>query len=197
MPIPAFNIQGVLPPYVGPHGPGGAAEDMSPYATTATEVVTTLGTTDGRKTILRGWLKHRAALRNIGVQKGFQWLDGSFVEDKDPQDLDVVLFFHRPPAATDLNQLVALIYQNIGLFERNQVKAAFRLDFFAVDLGSPLESIVNLTRYYFGLFSHRRVDEIWKGMLQVRIEDAADDAAALVALGPELPAATTAGGTNP
>ena len=48
MPIPAFTIDGVLPPYVGPDGPGGAAEDLSPYAVTAMEVVTTLGLTRER-----------------------------------------------------------------------------------------------------------------------------------------------------
>jgi hypothetical protein len=195
MPIPPFNIQGVLPPYVGPQGPGGRVEDMTPYIVTATEVVTTLDTTDERRAILRGWLNHRAALRNLGIQRGFQWLDGSFIEDKNPQDLDVVLFFHRP-AGTDLNQLMALVRQNIALFGRVQVKAAFKLDFFAIDLGAPPESIVNLTRYYCGLFSHRRLDEVWKGMLQVRLEDAADDAAALAALGPQL-TTPAPGGTTP
>jgi hypothetical protein len=42
-----------------------------------------------------------------------------------------------------------------------------------------------MTRYWFGLFSHRRSDGIWKGMLQVRLEDVADDAAAIAALGPD------------
>lgn len=59
MPIPSFTIDGVLPPYVGPDGPGGGAEDMTPYAVSALEVVATLGLTDRRKTI--------------------QWFDGSFV----------------------------------------------------------------------------------------------------------------------
>jgi hypothetical protein len=54
MPIAQFTIDGVLPPYVGPQGPGGAAEDMSPYGVTAFEVVTTLGSSDERKSILRG-----------------------------------------------------------------------------------------------------------------------------------------------
>jgi hypothetical protein len=66
MPIPAFTIDGILPPYVGPDGPGGAPEDMSPYVVTATELVATLATTEKRKTILRGWLRHREALRALG-----------------------------------------------------------------------------------------------------------------------------------
>jgi hypothetical protein len=49
-----------------------------------------------------------------------------------------------------------------------------------IDLSLEAEDIVNPTRYYLGLFSHRRVDDLWKGMLQVRLEDDADD---LVAMG--------------
>jgi hypothetical protein len=87
MPIAQFTIDGVLPPYVGPQGPGGAAEEMSPYSVTAFEAVTILGSSDQRKSILRGWLKHREAMRQIGFNRGFQGLDGSFVETKIPQDL--------------------------------------------------------------------------------------------------------------
>jgi hypothetical protein len=47
--IPAYTIDGVLPPYVGPAGPGGTAEDMSPYVVTAIEVASTFATTDERK----------------------------------------------------------------------------------------------------------------------------------------------------
>ncbi|WP_419720766.1 DUF6932 family protein [Phenylobacterium aquaticum] len=182
MPIPAFTIDGVLPPYVGPNGPGGAAEDLSPYAVTALEVVTTLGSTGERRAILTGWLNHRAALRAIGFDRGFQWLDGSFVEQKDPQDLDVVTFLYRPPGIVDPNQLAMLMRANLNLFGRGQVKAAYNLDFFAVDLNGSPEALVNVTRYWLGLFSHRRVDELWKGMLQVRLEDVADDLAAEAAL---------------
>jgi hypothetical protein len=61
---------------------------MSPYVVTAFEVVTTLGSSDDRKSILRGWLRHREALRGIGFNRGFQWLDGSFVENKIPHKRD-------------------------------------------------------------------------------------------------------------
>lgn len=93
MPIPPFTIDGVLPPYVGPSGPGGAFEDLSPYEVSATEVVATLGATQNRQDILRNWLAHRGLLRDAGIQRGFQWLDGSFLEQKEPNDLDVVSFF--------------------------------------------------------------------------------------------------------
>lgn len=186
MPIPAFTIDGVLPPYVGPNGPGGAAEDMSPYVATALEVVSTFATTDGRRHILGGWLRHRADLRAIGFDRGFQWLDGSFVEDKQPRDLDVVSFLYRPPGIRDPQQLLMVMRANGNLFVRNLVKADYSLDAFPIDLDGSPEALVNSARYFLGLFSHRRGDDMWKGMLQVRLEDVADDAAALAALAPVL-----------
>ena len=109
MPIPSFTIDGILPPYVGANGPGGRAEDMSPYFVTALEVVSSLGGTDNSRTILNHWLRHRAELRALGFQRGFQWLDGSFVEEKEPNDLDVVTFIRRPSATADLTGLTTLI----------------------------------------------------------------------------------------
>ena len=195
MPIPAFTIDGVLPPYVGPDGPGGAPEDLSPYAVTTVEVVSTLALTEQRKEILRQWLRHRAALRTIGFDRGFQWLDGSFVESKDPRDLDVVTFLYRPVGIQDRNDLAKLLHANLNLFGHAQVKSGYSLDFFPIDLDGSPEALVNLTRYWLGLFSHRRGDDLWKGMLQVRMEDVADDTAALATLGPG--AAPAVGGTNP
>lgn len=184
MPIPAFTIDGVLPPYVGPDGPGGAAEDMSPYTVTALEVVTTLATSNERRDILRGWLRHRADLRAVGFERGFQWLDGSFVENKQPRDLDVVSFLYRPKGIQDPSQLLTVMRANGTLFVRNLVKMEYRLDAFPVDLDGSPEALVSSTRYFLGLFSHRRDDDLWKGMLQVRLEDVADDTAAIAALGP-------------
>ena len=120
MPIPAFTIDGVLPPFVGPLGPGGAPEDMSPYLVTALEVVSTFGTTPERKAILLGWLNHRASMRAAGIVRGFQWLDGSFVEDKQPRDLDVVTFLYRPASILDRNAFAAWIRANPDLFIRRQ-----------------------------------------------------------------------------
>ena len=78
---------------------------MSPYAATALEVVTTFGDSPERQVILRGWLAHRAAMREAGFRKGFQWLDGSFVEDKQPRDLDIVTFLYRPTGVRDAGSL--------------------------------------------------------------------------------------------
>jgi hypothetical protein len=192
MPIPAFSIDGVLPPYVGPGGPGGALQDMTPYGVTAVEVVSTLGTSPKRRTILSHWLDHRAALRGLGFRYGFQWLDGSFVEEKEPNDLDIVTFVFRPATVLGHADLGALIGANPQLFDRLQVKTRYMLDAFFIDLDASPESVVNVSRYWLGLFSHRRVDGLWKGMLQVRLENVADDLAAAASLAP-----APIGGRNP
>jgi hypothetical protein len=195
MPIPAFTIDGVLPPYVGPLGPGGPAQALTPYVATAVELVTTFGTTGHRRNLLQNWLDHRAAFRGLGFAQGFQWIDGSFVEDKVPQDLDVVTFARRPARAAGAQALERLMRANPEQCIRGPVKGRYNLDAFFVDLDGSKEGLVDATRYYAGLFSHRRSDDLWKGMVQIRFDDPADDAAAQAALA--ALAAPPGGGAGP
>jgi hypothetical protein len=168
---------------------------MTPYLVNAVEIVSILGTSPKRKKILSKWLDHRSALRAIGFQRGFQWLDGSFVETKEPNDLDVVTFLHRPASAANPTALAALMNANAQIFDRAQAKANYMLDAFFVDLNGSPEAIVSFSRYLLGLFSHRRLDDLWKGMLQVRLEHVKDDAAAVALLASTLGATATAGGS--
>ncbi len=185
MPLPGFNIDGVIPPFVGADGPGGRFDELSPYKISVSEAVQALSFSEGRKSILRGWLLHRKALRAIGFDNGFQWLDGSFVErDKEPNDVDVLSFFTRPPFASTAAAVAQHLRANLPIFSRPQVKAAFHVDFLFVDLQGNPDVLVEMTRYYTALFSHRRTDFLWKGMLQVPMEGSADQAA-LDFLGPE------------
>ncbi|MCE2988472.1 MAG: hypothetical protein LW830_11575 [Phenylobacterium sp.] len=179
MPIPRFTIDGVLPPFIGPNGPGGAHEDLSPYVATATEVVTVLGTSSVRREILTNWLRHRAALRAAGFDRGFQWLDGSFVEEKDPNDLDIVSFLHRPNGYVESSDFSIFLQSNQHILHAPIVKFQYKLDFFPVDLNSSPETLVSLTKYWIGLFSHRRYDYVWKGIVQVDLNNADDDESAI------------------
>jgi len=129
-------------------------------------------------------------LRANGITQGFQWLDGSFLEQKEPNDLDTVSFVYRPAHAMQMGAWNVFVAENIPLFDRGQVKTTFRLDALFIDLNGHPETIVEVARYYMGLFSHRRGDDLWKGMLKVRLENAADDTDALAILGP----APTVGG---
>jgi len=180
--VPAYNNDGILPPFLGP-SPAHASGLMSPYKVTVSDIVDRFATSRERITILRGWLQHREGLRALGYDRGFQWLDGSFVEDKEPKDLDVVTFVtFGPPSFADADAAWVSFGSNQHLFDRGAVKAGFRLDAFFIDLLDPPELVVDAARYFLGLFSHQRITMEWKGMLQVRIEAADDEAAALVEL---------------
>jgi len=197
MAIPPFNIDGVVPPFVGARGPGGSSADMSPYVASALEIVVFFGSSNLRKSILRGWLAHRAAVRAIGFDRGFQWVDGSFVEDKVPGDVDVISFFYRPLAASTQTQLFALMQANVELFKRPLVKTKYKVDLMLVDLNGSPEALVEATRYYFGLCSHRRVDHLWKGMIRVNLGDLTDEAAALSVLAKGSAPPAAAPGASP
>lgn len=188
MSIPPFNIDGVIPPFVGPHGPGGHRQEMTPYEATPVDVVAALAGSPSRREILNGWLAHRRALHALAIDDGFQWLDGSFVEDKEPQDLDIVTFFRRPATATTTGLLMALASNNPAVFSRASVKNAFRLDAMFVDMDARPETVVDHTRYWLGLFSHRRLDSMWKGMLKVSLRDDGTDAVASGLLAAATPA---------
>jgi hypothetical protein len=49
-----------------------------------------------------------------------------------------------------------------------------------VNLTTSPEWLVTQTRYWYGLFSHRRGDALWKGMLQLPLESDDDAATALL-----------------
>lgn len=176
--IPAFNVSGVLPPFVG-NSPTAPAT-MSPYWTTMTAVVRRFATSVERMEILTGLLNYRAALRNLGLADGFQWIDGSFVEhvestrNRPPADVDVVTFASRPDIQPD--EWKKLVKANISLFDTAQAKQQYRCDAYFVDLGKKPATIVNDTRYWFGLFSHQRDTSLWKGMLALPL--VSDDDAA-------------------
>ena len=181
MTIPQLTIDGILPPFKG-SGPGDAFDLMSPYEVGPVDVLQRFGTTDERKAILRNWLDHRTVLRGLGIDQGFQWLDGSFVEEKDPHDLDLVTFFHRPASVQDAAGWRALWFGNLTVFSRPEAKRTYNLDTFFLDMDGDPEDLVSTARYFLQLFSHQRDSFLWKGMLQERLEDTGEDALAMTLL---------------
>ena len=177
--IPSFTPQGVLPPYVGlpTHSSG-----YSPYRVALLEFVQHFATSDNRAEILKGFMSHRARLLTNGI-KGFQWLDGSFVEDiensesRPPGDVDVVTFHGRPPALVDPTAWSAFVTANMDVFNSAQSKVAYKVDAQYVDFTFGPVDVVRKTSFWCGLFSHKRVVGLWKGIVQVPL-DGVDDAAA-------------------
>ena len=182
MAIPDFTVSGVLPPYLGPTPTVPSA--MSPYPASFVEIANKMCASNERKAIMRGLLEYRQKLATVGLQAGFQWLSGSFMEDietlesRHPNDIDLVIFVHRPAAVRADADWQAFYSAHQPLLNPKHVKAAFPCHCYFVDLDSDPIGIVSQTRYWFGLFSHRR-NGLWKGLLEVPLAVSADDTAAL------------------
>ena len=170
--IPDLNQSGVLPPFIpeqGPTDPSG----MAPYKTTISEFVLRYAHSSERRAILRGLLEYRKRLKEIGVFSGFQWIDGSFVEnveqncDRPPADVDIVTFALRP--SNDLEDWKKIVSENTDLFLPEEAKLQYSCDAYFVDLNTHPIHVVSNTRYWFGLFSHQRESCLWKGMVEIPI----------------------------
>ncbi len=106
--IPDWNAQGVIPP-IDVSAP--TSLTRSPYLVTLTDFVLKFATSPERKKILDGFLRFRAALHGLGLTSGFQWVDGSFLENVEllatlpPKDIDVVTYFALPTDVTEADLL--------------------------------------------------------------------------------------------
>jgi hypothetical protein len=126
---------------------------MAPYPVRFSQVVNRFGTTRPRWELLQG-------------------LAGSFLEDVEslrgraPADIDVVSFL-LPPRDTDPREWLA---HHAGLLSPAAAKRLYRCDAYIVDLGLGArrpDQLVHQARYWYGLFSHQRASQLWKGMLLV------------------------------
>jgi hypothetical protein len=176
MPIPPFDSNAVLPPHLGdPRQP----DEISPYPCSSLELCTAFATSPERVRILDGFLRLRQELRRHGMTQGFQWIDGSFLEDvestesRPPGDIDVVTFYWS--ADPDLTRKLVAAFPDLA--NRAAIKAQFYVDHFPIDAGYDPEFTIEATRYWCGLFSHTR-SGAWKGMLRIDLDTAADDLAA-------------------
>ncbi|HMU15704.1 MAG TPA: hypothetical protein PKE53_17080 [Flavobacteriales bacterium] len=129
--IPQWNMHGVLPHIIG-HGD---QELRSPYRVSLPDVIHRFGNYPDRTLILDGFLKFRERLHTLGLVEGYQWLDGSFVEDSElllnrqPGDIDVVTFYKEPSGLTQ----AALLANDADLFSFDADKVKARKDRYKVD----------------------------------------------------------------
>jgi hypothetical protein len=176
--IPAWNALGLLPP-IDAESP--VSSHRSPYTVSLKDVVMRFSSSPERRAVLQGFLGYRHALHQMGLQSGFQWLDGSFMEDvetlekRPPNDMDVVTFVNIPeafnPSADDWLVL-----------EQETAKKQFKVDAYIVEINLlPPEQVVKHAAYWYSLWSHRR-NQAWKGFLQVNLNPG-EDADALEWLG--------------
>jgi hypothetical protein len=170
--IPKFNESGVLPPFVG-EAPLQMAR-MSPYEVTVGDIARRFVLSSERIEIFQGFLEYRTELRKLGVgDDGFQWVDGSFIEDveklreRPPNDIDVITFARLPVGGAKAKG--DLIREHPHLFDFRATKSRYHCDAYFVDLDKSPSLLINDARYWFGLFSHQRESFIWKGILSVRL----------------------------
>lgn len=171
--VPNWNSHGVIPP-INTESP--MSRDRSPYKASVLDIAMRFSTSPQRIAILKGFLRHRAKLHEIGVSNGFQWLDGSFlenieiIEQRSPKDLDVVTFFHNP-------EKTELLLQNIELFENRKVKEQYKIDSYFVEIDQLNKNqLIQQSHYWYSVWSHRRNAQ-WKGFIQVDLLNSEDLAA--------------------
>lgn len=173
--IPVWNMAGIIPP-IRP-GVDPTDRDRSPYVASILDVIETFAISKERCDILFGLLSFRQAVYAIGVNVGMQWLDGSFMEDvenhqsRPPNDMDAVTFIQIPAGESE-GSILARAPQ---LFDNGYVKDTFKVDSYWGVLGDPMELWhVEEVTYWYSMWSHRRLDNLWKGFLQVELTPSLD-----------------------
>jgi len=171
--IPPFDHNLVLPPHLGnPANPN----EISPYRCSTVELCMRFSTSPQRIDILKGLLVFRDRMRGLGLKRGFQWLDGSFLENievsenRPPNDLDIITMYWGYESA-----FLEYILENFPEFaDTRSSKKTYKLDHYNVDIGINPEFTVDNARYWSQLFSHNR-SGVWKGMLRLEINTPDDD----------------------
>lgn len=163
--FPEWNSSGQLPAVP----PDPASMQGSPYPASIAMLVERFGSSVERRHLLSGLLNFRAQLRLAGIVRGFQWIDGSFVEyiernqGRAPNDIDVVTFFHIAEGQTQ----ESLVQNYPAIFNHGQVRENYTVDAYFVPLEeAKVEEIIAISVYWYRLWSHTR-DGTGKGYLQV------------------------------
>lgn len=172
--VPPWNSKGILPPVIP--GESGSSPHRSPYPVDMHTFALQFGTSPERMEILNGLLQFRSGLYELNIIDGFQWLDGSFVENielietRSPEDIDVVTYFWLPPGETQQS----LREKAEWLFDKAQCKKRYAVDSYFFDLGEPMDiERIKLISYWYSMWSHRR-DHHWKGFVQVDLDPSTD-----------------------
>jgi hypothetical protein len=172
--LPDWNSQGILPPILP--DVGATSPRRSPYQIDLFMLLDRFASSPERKRILEGFLNFRQLLHSLGIARGFQWLDGSFLENieilekRPPNDMDVVTFYELPAGMSQ----ASLCEKTGDELALHNLKEKHLIDAYFCELGQPLDArqTKNLT-YWYSMWSHRR-DGLWKGFVQVDLAQTYD-----------------------
>jgi hypothetical protein len=177
-PILSWNNRGVLYP-IDPSSKLNS-RNRSPYRVSLNDFVLQFSTSSHRLDLLRGLLSFRAALHEVGLNAGFQWIDGSFLEcveslrSRPPKDIDVVTFYIAPAGETQKT----LEAKNPQLFDHDYVADNYRMDAYFLEVkSSTIGKLISETTYWYSLWSHQRDSLLWKGYLQIDLSPTDDNIA--------------------
>jgi hypothetical protein len=90
------------------------------------------------------------------------------------RDVDLITFFRRPALHFHDYAWENFVKKHLNLFLRERTHETYGCDSIFVDLSGPSDYLVGQTRYWFGLFSHKR-SGVWKGMLHMPLGQSVDD----------------------
>lgn len=166
--IPPFNHNNVLPPYQG-NNPA-SCNAQSPYQCSIMEFCQRFAISDKRIMILKGFIQFRLKCNDIGITEGFQWIDGSFIEDimaseqREPNDIDVVSFLFRLRSIPNL--IIEIKSKFLEFLDPTMSKKNYHVDHYLVEADSNPVTTINAVKYWNQLFGHNRKG-IWKGMVEI------------------------------
>jgi hypothetical protein len=178
--LPAWNNAGILPP-IKPGEPGHSPY-RSPYEVDLIAFIDVFSLSPDRIKILDGFLRFREALQRLGLTSGFQWLDGSFLENietlenRSPGDMDVVTFFYLPQGESQRY----LYAKAPDLFDRQYLRETYNIDGYYKQLGGAFDvNNIKYISYWYSMWAHRR-NGLWKGFVQIDLSQPTEASAKAV-----------------
>ena len=169
-PVPEWDQDGFLPGITGAPTEGSA---HPPYPVHLTDLVEKFAFSHRREDILKGFLEFRAALHQIGLSAGIQWINGSFVndkefqEDKEPGDIDVVTLYVLPENQTQ----ETLVNQYPDLFQSRANKVKYMVDSYFVELSASNLFYMTKSVAFWNNLWHHTEEGRRKGFLAVDLSD--------------------------
>lgn len=179
MPIPDFDHNNVLPPFI--NGSPGTAANHSPYVCSILEFCEKFATTEIRINLLINFIKFRIKIHESEITSGFQWVDGSFLEDKEkilkkgPDDIDVATFFE----VTSPNTRNKIESEFPEFIQRELAKNNYKIDHLLIHIPAlPPYHLIRSTNFISKLFSYSRRG-VYKGMVEIHLNSISEDMVAL------------------
>lgn len=163
-----WNDQGFIPPI----GTSPTSRDRSPYKISLLDFYKRFAAiSPERKSLLNGLIDFRSELHSLGITEGFQWIDGSFLEDiekienRPPNDIDTVIFVEQ--YNTDNIEAVYSFFN-----DKDNIRTRFNVDSYHVWMNelSPRQ-LIDTSLYWYSMWSHTR-NQQWKGFVQIDLNTA-------------------------